>query len=108
MWNLQSKFRVVLGPLPWDRFLAFVPDRTPIPERKSLYLLMQLIRFYVGVEFDFEVQVLLDRHTVPAPQLDSGSAFGVRLGWNSWLVDKTPAEDLGDAVFQGEEVVVLG
>jgi type VI secretion system protein ImpH len=108
VWNLQSKFRMVLGPLAWDRFLDFVPDRTPIPERKSLYLLMQLIRFYVGVEFDFEVQVLLDRHTVPAPQLDSGSAFGVRLGWNSWLVDKTPAEDLGDAVFQGEEVVVLG
>lgn len=107
VWNIQSKFRLVIGPLPWDRFLDFLPDRAPIPERKSLFLLMQLVRFYVGVEFDFEVQLLLDRHTVPAAKLDSSSSFGLRLGWNSWIVQETPLHDLGDAVFQGEEVHVL-
>jgi type VI secretion system protein ImpH len=104
VWNLQSKFRVKLGPLRWDRFIDFLPDRSPIPQRKSLFLLMQLIRFYVGVEFDYEVQVVLDRHTVPAARLDSSSPLGVRLGWNSWMVNVTPADDLGDAVFEGEEL----
>ncbi len=104
VWNIQSKFRVQLGPLPWDRFVDFLPDRTPIPQRKSLFLLMQLIRFYVGMEYDYEVQVLLDRHTVPAARLDSTCPLGVRLGWNSWIVNETPTHHPGDAVFDGEEI----
>ncbi len=104
VWNIQGKIRVQLGPLPWDRFVDFLPDRSPIPERKSLFLLMHLIRFYVGLEFDYEVQVQLDRHTVPPARLDSASPLGLRLGWNSWIVDGTPDHDLGDAVFDGEEV----
>ncbi|HMP15976.1 MAG TPA: type VI secretion system baseplate subunit TssG, partial [Gemmatales bacterium] len=57
--------------------------------------------------YDYEVQLVLDRHTVPAARLDSSSPLGVRLGWNSWLVERTPDEDPGDAVFQGEEVHTL-
>ena len=107
VWNIQSKFRVRLGPMPWDRFVEFLPDRSATPERKQLFLAMQLIRFYAGVEYDYEVQLVLDRHTVPAARLDSSSPLGVRLGWNSWLVERTPDEDPGDAVFQGEEVHTL-
>ena len=107
VWNVQCKFRVRIGPLPWDRFLEFLPDRSPIAQRKSLFLLMQLIRFYAGVDFDFDVQLVLDRRTVPAAQLDSTSPLGIRLGWNSWLVQKTPECDPDDAVFEGEELHCL-
>ncbi len=107
VWEIQSKFRVRMGPLSLERFLDFLPDRSPQPARKNIFLLMHLVRFYVGPEFDFEVQLVLDRQSVPVAKLDASPSVGFRLGWNSWLVSKPPDQHLDDAVFQGEEVTHL-
>src|SRR6185295_4563008 len=39
VWDVQGKIRLRIGPLPRDRFIDFLPDRRPYPERKSFFTL---------------------------------------------------------------------
>lgn len=92
VWSIQDKFRVRLGPLDYESFCSFMPtgDR--------LRPLAQLVRTFVGPEFDFDVQPVLLPEAVPPTQLGADSA----LGWNTWLLSKPKTEPCDDAVF-GEE-----
>jgi type VI secretion system protein ImpH len=106
VFDVQSKFRVCIGPLGLDDFNAFLPERTASPERKTLFLLSHLTRTFVGPEYDFDVQLTLQRDEVPELKLDSG-ALGPRLGWNTWVFSQPFAKDVDDAIFRGEELVWL-
>ena len=108
VWDVQSKVRVRLGPLKYREFLDFLPDRAPIPERKSFFLLSHVIRFYLGPEFDFEVQLVLRREDVPVCRLTADETTGPRLGWNCWILSDRAKQDVDDAVFEGAVVTRLG
>jgi type VI secretion system protein ImpH len=108
VWDVQSKFRVRLGPLGYARFREFLPDRSPSPARKSFFLLTHLVRLYVGPELDFDVQLVLAAAEVPECRLTADEADGPRLGWNTWIRTRAMSRDPDDAVFEGEEVVWLG
>jgi type VI secretion system protein ImpH len=101
--DVQGKFRITLGPLTYERFLDFLPDRTPVPEHKGFWLLCHLSRLYAGPELDFEVRVVLRADCVPECELVE-DGIGARLGWNAWLTSQQPAEDATDALFDGEEM----
>jgi type VI secretion system protein ImpH len=105
VWDIQSKFRLRLGPLNYARFLELLPDRSPLPERKVLFLLIQLVRLFVGMSLDFDIQLVLERTEVPECQLDQNTAFGARLGWNTWSRSQAFDRDPDDAVFEGKEVI---
>jgi type VI secretion system protein ImpH len=105
VWDLQSKVRVRLGPLRYDTFIEFLPDRAPVSRRKAFFLLAHLVRLYVGPELDFDVQLVLYAPDVPPCQLVEGDGLGPRLGWNTWVCSQPPAHDAEDAVFGGEEMV---
>ncbi|OAI49775.1 hypothetical protein AYO44_06145 [Planctomycetaceae bacterium SCGC AG-212-F19] len=107
VWDAQSNIRVRLGPLRYAQFLDYMPDRAPFPERKAIFELIHMVRLYVGPEFDFDVQLVLTAEEVPEMQLPLGTDDGPQLGWNSWLTTQSFAEDATDAVFPGEEVVVV-
>jgi type VI secretion system protein ImpH len=102
VWDVQSKFRIRLGPLRYVQFLDFLPDRTPIAVRKTFFLLCHLVRLYAGPEFDFDVQLVLRGSEVPACRL-TAEGVGPRLGWNTWAVSQPRAGAVEDAVFEGEE-----
>ncbi len=106
VWDVQSKVRVRLGPLRYPQFAEFIPDRSPIAERKAFYLLSHLVRLYVGMELDFDVQLVLKAEDVPACQLADGG-IGPRLGWNTWVCSGPLTQDAEDAVFSGEELVLV-
>jgi len=106
VWDVQSKFRIRLGPLTREKFESFLPDRSPVAERKGMFLLCQLTRLFVGPELDFDVQLVLQATAVPSCRLDD-SGLGPRLGWNTWLLTAPATSDAEDAVFPGEEVVLL-
>ncbi|WP_165230982.1 type VI secretion system baseplate subunit TssG [Aquisphaera insulae] len=108
VWDIQSRFRLRIGPLTYDRFLDLLPDRSPVEERKTLFLLTQVVRLYVGAELDFDHQLVLRRSEVPDCRLEEGAGFGARLGWNTWLHGLPLDRDPDDAVFFGEEVIHLG
>lgn len=103
VWDINSKFRVRLGPLTNRQFTELLPDHSPTDSGKSFFLLCQLTRLYVGPEFDFDVQLTLDRHEVPNCQLASDPNQGARLGWNTWLCSEPPKEDATDAHFEADE-----
>ena len=102
VWDLQSRFRVVLGPLRYEQFVELLPDRTPERPRKTLFLVSQLIRTFVGPEYEFDLQLLLAADQVPEVELDDDGGIGPRLGWNMWAISTTPSTPVADAVFEGE------
>src|SRR5207302_1785610 len=95
-----------VGPLRYAQFNDLLPDRTPVPQRKTFFLLAQLVRLYIGPELDFDVQLILKAEDVPACRLAEGDGVP-QLGWNTWIITATPQQDAEDAVFAGEEVYRL-
>jgi type VI secretion system protein ImpH len=93
VWDVQSKFRVRVGPLHYSQFRQFMPDGDALPA------LIQLVRTYVGSELDFDVLPILRRDEAPRCQLRSDEKDASRLGWNSWIHDEDYSNDLTDAIF---------
>ncbi len=98
VWDVQGMVRLRIGPLRRAQFDDLLPDRAPIVERKTFFLLCQLARLYVGPELDFDVQLVLRAQEVPAMKLAEGG-LGARLGWNTWLCSVPRTRDADDAVF---------
>ena len=106
-WDAQGRFRLKIGPLDYPGFLDLMPGGAVMD------LLTDLVRLYVGPEFDAEVEATLAAEAVPllvlgppapdrrAPDSPaSDSRNGPRLGWNTWLLAGPAVRDRADAVFQ--------
>ena len=94
VWDQQSKFRVCLGPLDFKKFQAFLPNGTA---HRSLG---SIIRFMVGLEVDFDVQLRLKAKQVPSTILTTRAQRRPMLGWTSYLKTEPFSKD--------DEQVVLG
>jgi type VI secretion system protein ImpH len=105
VWDVQCKFRVRLGPLGYAAFNEFLPDLSPRPARKALFLLFHLVRLYAGPELDFDVQLVLRAEEVPQCRMTGDESSGPRLGWNTWVRGQAMTRDAADAVFEGKEEV---
>lgn len=105
IWDFNSMFRLCVGPLNYDQFVELLPDPSPSAQRKSFFLMSQMTRFYVGSEFDFEVQLLLFGDQVPECEFaePGEGVLGARLGWNTWLRSEAMPEVVEDAVFAGDD-----
>jgi len=82
IWEQQSKFRVRLGPLDFKQFQEFLPNGSAYEPLRSI------IRFMVGLEFDFDVQLLLRAQQVPSTILTTRALRKPMLGWTSFLKTK--------------------
>jgi len=96
VWSVESKFRIRLGPVNYRQFRQFTPSGD------SLVVLCQLTRTYVGAELDFDVQPIFLAAEIPKCQLQSDTKSPANLGWNTWLISRTPEHDADDAVFHHE------
>jgi type VI secretion system protein ImpH len=96
VWSVENKFRVQLGPLTYEQFRRF------LPRGDGLQPLAQLVRCYVGPEFDFDVQPVLQAAEVPPCRAGRDVPVRSQLGWNSWLRSRPMPRDAADAVFQHE------
>ena len=104
VWDIRSKIRIRLGPLNYEQFGSFLPDRSPVAERKVFFKLMHLVRLYVGPELKVEVQLVLKASEIPKCRMLQAPSKAPRLGWNSWLTSRPVRRDSEDAVFAGVEV----
>jgi type VI secretion system protein ImpH len=95
VWNIESKFRIRLGPLGQEDFYRFLPP----PIGDCLIELNQMTRTYVGAEFDFDVQLVLANGAWPRCELGGKGRQTAHLGWNVWLSSSPFAAENGDAVF---------
>ena len=88
----QFKFRLLIGPLGWDRFQDFFPDAPGFGALDSL------VRLAVTAEFDFETRISLREEDVPPLRLERQPSAATRLGWSTWLPRAEGAGDADDAV----------
>lgn len=94
VWDVQSSFRIRMGPLSYQQFVAFMP------EGNELLKLAQMTRLFVGADKSFDVQLTLRGDQVPPLQLGAAQdGPGARLGWNTWLNQSDARGDVSDAVF---------
>lgn len=93
VWDQQSKFRVVLGPLTYTQFLDFLPSG------RGFAALGRLGNFYAGPDLDFDVQLVVKRKEVPRTMLGGLGTQAANLGWNTWITGREMPADADDAVF---------
>lgn len=79
VWESQTKFRVHLGPVGRDKFIRLMPTGD------LLVPIFSLIRYMVGIEFEFEIRIYLKKEDVPLCQLGGSGADAPRLGWTTWV-----------------------
>lgn len=87
VWDAQSKFRIRFGPLSLEELRAFLPVG---PAHKPA---RELVRLLVGLEFDFDMQLVLRAEAIPFCVLESGASTQPRLGWTSWLKTRPATRD---------------
>jgi type VI secretion system protein ImpH len=88
VWDCQTKFRIVAGPMSLPDYMRLLPGGT------SLSRLEAIVKNYVGLELDWELHLVLKQAEVPQTQLGS---LG-QLGWTTWLVSQPPMRDADDLV----------
>jgi type VI secretion system protein ImpH len=96
VWNVESKFRLVIGPLNYAQFRRLMPDGD------MLRPACQMTRFYVGPHLDFDVQLVLKAKEVPWCRLGGDGSAPSRLGWNTWIRSQEFRRDVSDPVFSLE------
>jgi type VI secretion system protein ImpH len=87
IWEQRSKFRVRIGPLPFNKFQGFLPNGSAYPPLNSI------LKFVSGVEFDFDTQLVLVARQVPGTVLTTRAVRRPMLGWTTWLKTKPFRQD---------------
>src|SRR5262249_22491886 len=98
IFDVQSKFRLRIGPLKYNQFYPFMPGGP------SLKPLTQLTRSFVGPQLAFDVQLVLKGSEVPWLRLGASGMQRPYLGWNTWLRSEEFKTDVDDAVFNVEGI----
>lgn len=74
----QTKFRVNIGPAGFKKYMRLMPVGD------LLLPVFSLIRYMVGIEFEFEIRVFLKKEEVPQCVLGQGGPDAAILGWTTW------------------------
>lgn len=96
IWDQQSKFRVRLGAMTFQQFQSFLPNGSAHKQLRSI------INFMVGLELDFDVQLVLEKKQVPSTILTTRAKRKPMLGWTSFLKTKPFKKDDEQVVLQME------
>ena len=75
----QSRFRLVIGPLDLPGYLRLTPQGTA--SGQDLPALVELVRSFIGLEYEWEVELLIHGNAAPPCRLGDGA----QLGWSSWM-----------------------
>lgn len=92
VYDPHARIRLRLGPLSRAQFDAF------LPQGNNHALLRSLARFYADDEVGVDAQLVLAREETPTAALGLPSA--PRLGFGTWLRNRTPARDPDDVLLQ--------
>ena len=93
VWDQQARFRLRLGPLPFNRFVDFLPNGAALEE------LTAWVRYLVGPTFAFDVNIVLLADEVPHARLQDDQMDAPRLGWIGWLKTEPFTNHAADVEF---------
>ena len=88
VWDRQHKFRLQVGPLSLSDYVDL------LPRASGLALLAAAVRNYAGLEYDWDLRLLLRADSVPRLALGGVQ----RLGYSSWLGRRRSTLAAGDLV----------
>lgn len=90
--DVQHKLRIELGPLSLESYNQFLPGEAKASQ------LRDWLRQYLGIEFNWEVRLLLKSEDVQGNRLGAAQ----RLGYSSWLGNQPQPQARGDLRFSPE------
>ena len=81
VWYVQHRFRIIIGPLTLSRYADCLPGGA------DLYRLQAIVRQWVGLEFAWDLTLILSRAEVPRLRLGRAGSAGPSgmLGRTGWL-----------------------
>jgi type VI secretion system protein ImpH len=94
VWDQTASVRIKIGPLSLQQYQDFLPQGTAFPALRAL------TRFFSNGEFDFEIQLILDRRDVPPCQLGSDDDNAPQLGWHTYIKNQEMKLDASDTILQ--------
>ena len=93
VWDVQHKFRIVVGPLTLAQYQDFLPGGASLPR------LQAVVRQWLGLELDWDLQLVLRAADVPTVRLgQANSGAGTPLGLSSWMCSSPPSRDRRDLI----------
>lgn len=96
IWYSQSRFRIRMGPLTYDQYRQYLPDRPAMRQ------LCELVRLHVGPEYEFDMVPILLGSEVPGCKLGGDDA--PRLGWTTFLATQPRNTDFDEARFERPDI----
>ena len=97
VWDVQHKFRITVGPLRLEEYRQFLPGGP------HLARLLAMVRHWVGLEFEWDLKLVLRRDEMPLSLLGTG---GTTLGYTTWLGCSRRARDPDDLCLDVERVAM--
>jgi len=91
VWESQTKFRLHVGPVDKEKFARLMPIGD------LLVPIFSLVRYMVGIEYEFEIRVYLRKEDVPLCQLGSEGPDAPMLGWTTWI--SSPGYEYQEDIF---------
>ncbi|WPH16741.1 type VI secretion system baseplate subunit TssG [Variovorax paradoxus] len=89
-WDRQHRVRLHIGPLTLAQYRMFLPIGNAQP------VLQRWMQQLLGDELEWDAELVLETTQVPATRLGQAKGNAPRLGWVSWLGQRTRAKDAAD------------
>jgi type VI secretion system protein ImpH len=93
IWDLQSRVRIRVGPLPRPRYEQFLPGGSAYEPLRAL------VHFFGNGQFDFDLQLVLARDDVPGLVLGA-DGDEPPLAWCTWLRSAQFSRDPDDTILE--------
>ncbi|HZD47931.1 MAG TPA: type VI secretion system baseplate subunit TssG [Silvibacterium sp.] len=94
VWDQHGTVTIRLGPMNFERYQEFLPGASACRE------LQAWLRIYANREFDFIIQLVLERDETPGAALGEESARAPRLGLVSWIKNRPMQRDPDEATYR--------
>lgn len=94
IWDQQSRARIRLGPLSRGEFERFLPGGRAHEQLRGL------ARFFSHDQFDFDLQLVLERADVPGFVLGEADTTEQRLGWSTWIRTRPRSQDAEETILR--------
>ncbi len=86
-WELQSKFRIKINDINYEQFIGISPNSSKMAALKAF------VRFVVGTEYDFDIEISIHPDQIPQVGLGAVATIGgkpvqggeLMLGWSTNL-----------------------
>jgi type VI secretion system protein ImpH len=93
VWQRDLRLRLVIGPLDYASFDAFLPGGLASRALKSM------LTMFTGVSLEYEVELVLRAADVREVSL-AGERHAGRLGWDTYLVTGPQTQDRNDVRYE--------